>query len=138
MRTASQVVLMLDKLQEKIKALVCLGDSKLVRSCSFMLFLTAVLNISASFWESIPSQYEAGRLSGSQVSEAAFPWKTLHQAHVEHKFQQDGSWPRADPNGRNSPRRRWRPKSDLPSFCVRSALLRARCQATAIAMKPAD
>ena len=35
MRTASQVVLMLDKLQEKIKALVCLGDSKLVCSCSF-------------------------------------------------------------------------------------------------------
>jgi len=52
MHTASQVVLMLDKLQEKIKALVCAGHpTKLVRS---FLFLTAVRSISASFWESIP------------------------------------------------------------------------------------
>lgn len=83
-------------------------------------------------------QYKAVRLSGSQVSEAVFPRKKCTR-HVEHKFQQDGSWPRADPNlvGETPhPRRRWRPKSDLPRFCVPPFW--ACCQATAVAMKPAD
>jgi hypothetical protein len=73
MHTASQVVLMLDKLQEKNKALVCAGDpTKLV--CSFPLF-----DCCSQYFRIILGkytfQYKAVRLSGSQVSEAAFPRK---------------------------------------------------------------
>ena len=69
MHTASQVVLMLDKLQEKIKALVCAGDfTNLV--CPFLL-LTAVRCISAyiilrKYTFQIPSvqSCQAKRLAG--------------------------------------------------------------------------